>query len=139
MLSTGSPRRLKTRPRHPSPTGTEIGAPVSTASAPLASPSVELMAMQRTTSSPICCATSATSFRSPTESSMALFSSGSSPSANRISRTGPVTCITFPLCCSLISCYPFPVRKCPSVCYAPSAPATISVISCVMLACRARL
>ena len=37
-----------------------MGSPVSTASVPRTRPSVELMAMQRTTLSPICCATSAT-------------------------------------------------------------------------------
>jgi len=50
----GSPSRLNTRPRQSSPTGTVMGLPVSTASAPRTRPSVEDMAMQRTTESPIC-------------------------------------------------------------------------------------
>ena len=37
---------------------------------------------------------------------MAFRSAGNSPSGKRISRTGPVTCITFPMCFSLI--YPSP-------------------------------
>ena len=53
-LSTGSPSRLKIRPRHFSPTGTVMAAPVSVAFAPRVRPSVLLMAMQRTTSSPMC-------------------------------------------------------------------------------------
>ena len=54
-----------------------IGAPVSTACAPRVRPSVELMAMQRTTLSPISCATSATSFLPFSSSSMALRRFGS--------------------------------------------------------------
>lgn len=46
-LSTSFLRRLNTRPRHSSPTGTVIGPPVSTAFIPTR-PSVELMAIQRT-------------------------------------------------------------------------------------------
>jgi len=53
-----SPVRLKIRPRQPSPTGTEIGAPVSTASMPRTRPSVESIAMQRTMLSPTCSAAS---------------------------------------------------------------------------------
>ena len=59
--STGSPITFQIRPSVESPTGTEIGAPVSTTSAPRASPSVESIATARTRSSPRCCCTSATS------------------------------------------------------------------------------
>ena len=60
MLSTGSPSRLKIRPKVSSPTGTVMDPPVSTASSPLVKPSVELIEIQRTVSSPMCCATSTT-------------------------------------------------------------------------------
>ena len=62
LLVDGSPSRLNTRPRHSSPTGTLIGSPVSTASVPRTRPSVAAMAMQRTTLSPMCWATSTISF-----------------------------------------------------------------------------
>jgi hypothetical protein len=58
LPSIVSPTRLKMRPRHSSPTGTVIGAPVSVAGMPRTSPSVESMAMQRTTLSPTCSAAS---------------------------------------------------------------------------------
>ena len=48
------------RPSVPGPTGTEIGAPVLSASIPRTSPSVESIAMQRTVFSPMCCCTSST-------------------------------------------------------------------------------
>ena len=56
--SIGSPSRLKIRPSVMSPTGTVIGAPVSTTSVPRESPSVVSMATARTRSSPRCCCTS---------------------------------------------------------------------------------
>src|ERR671935_1535380 len=59
FLSIGSPTTFQRRPRVSLPTGTEIGPPVSTTSAPRASPSVESMATARTRSSPRCCWTSA--------------------------------------------------------------------------------
>jgi hypothetical protein len=46
--------------QHCFPDGTLIGAPLSIASMPLVSPSVEDRATHLTTSSPICCAASAT-------------------------------------------------------------------------------
>ena len=58
----GSPRTLKSRPRQGSPTGTEIGAPVSTATAPRRRPSVVSIARQRTQLFPRCCWTSTISF-----------------------------------------------------------------------------
>ena len=56
--STGSPSTLKILPRVPLPTGTLIGAPVSTISIPLTKPSVPLMATARTWLSPSSCCTS---------------------------------------------------------------------------------
>ena len=57
--STGSPSTFQTRPSVTSPTGTEIGAPVSITSVPRAMPSVASIATARTRSSPRCCCTSA--------------------------------------------------------------------------------
>ena len=57
--STGSPRTFQTRPSVTSPTGTEIGPPVSNTSVPRAMPSVASIATARTRSSPRCCCTSA--------------------------------------------------------------------------------
>ena len=51
---------------------------------------VELMAIQRTTSSPSCCAASQTMVRSPSLISIAFRRSGRCPPGNRISRTGPI-------------------------------------------------
>ena len=58
-LSTGSPSTFQRRPSVSLPTGTLIGAPVSTTSTPRGRPSVESMATARTRSSPRCCCTSA--------------------------------------------------------------------------------
>ena len=82
--------------------GTVIGPPVSTAFVPRTRPSVEFMAIHLTTSSPICCATSAVSFAPFDSISMALRRAGSSSCAKRISRTGPMTCTTSPMCFSLM-------------------------------------
>ena len=54
------PMTFQRRPSVASPTGTVIGAPVSTTSVPRARPSVESIATARTRSSPRCCWTSAT-------------------------------------------------------------------------------
>jgi hypothetical protein len=59
--STGSPITFQMRPSVASPTGTEIGAPVSVTSVPRERPSVESIATARTRSSPRCCCTSAIS------------------------------------------------------------------------------
>ena len=56
-----SPSTLKMRPSVCSPTGTEIGSPVSTTSSPRERPSVESIATARMRSSPRCCCTSAIS------------------------------------------------------------------------------
>src|SRR5450755_4114581 len=58
--SIGSPSRLKIRPSVPGPTGTVIGAPVSSTSVPRDRPSVMSIATARTRSSPRCCWTSHT-------------------------------------------------------------------------------
>src|SRR5580698_3352099 len=58
--STGSPITLMMRPSRPSPTGTEIGAPVSVTSWPRTSPSLVSIAIVRTVDSPRCWATSST-------------------------------------------------------------------------------
>ena len=56
--SSTSPVTFQTWPLVMSPTGTEIGAPVSRTSAPRCMPSVGFSAMQRTMLSPMCSATS---------------------------------------------------------------------------------
>ena len=61
MWSMGSPSTLRMRPSVAAPTGTVIGAPVSTTSVPRARPSVASMATARTLLSPRCCCTSAIS------------------------------------------------------------------------------
>ncbi len=58
--STGSPMTFRMRPSVASPTGTEIGAPVSITAWPRTRPSVASMAMVRTVFSPRCWATSST-------------------------------------------------------------------------------
>jgi hypothetical protein len=49
------------RPSDASPTGTEIGAPVSSTAMPRVTPSVEDIETARTCPRPMCCCTSATS------------------------------------------------------------------------------
>ncbi len=61
--STGSPSTFQRRPSVTLPTGTLMGAPVSTTSTPRGRPSVESIATARTRSSPRCCWTSAISSR----------------------------------------------------------------------------
>jgi hypothetical protein len=60
--STGSPVTSNTRPITPSPTGTEIGAPVSWTRTPRRKPSVPDIEIARTQLSPRCCWTSRVSF-----------------------------------------------------------------------------
>ena len=55
-----SPVTLNTRPSVTSPTGTEIGPPLSVTSAPRTMPSVGFIEIERTMPSPMCCATSST-------------------------------------------------------------------------------
>src|SRR3954452_16662236 len=84
-----------------SPTGTEIGPPVSPTSAPRTRPSVGCMEMVRTTLSPRCWATSRVSVlpRSArvTSTFRALNRSGIASRGNSTSTTGPVTRTTRPL------------------------------------------
>ena len=134
LWSTGSPRTLKTRPRVASPTGTMIGAPVSSASMPRIRPSVELMAMHRVMLSPRCCMTSTVRFTSRSAALpvilMAFRISGSSPAGNSISTTGPMTCTTLPFANGKP---PYLHAHCAHGCHlSASAPPTISLISFVM-------
>src|SRR5579859_3344474 len=95
--SMGAPMTLNMRPSVSTPTGTEIGAPVATASSPRRKPSVASMAMQRTTLSPIAPSTSSTTVRpSPTLTSSASNSSGWSPGWKATSTTAPITWLTCP-------------------------------------------
>ena len=81
---------MNIRPNVSSPTGTDIGAPVATASMPLTRPSVGPMAIHLTVSSPRCCATSITSLApSLVVTSIAELISGRLPSVNLTSRTAP--------------------------------------------------
>src|SRR3954467_12679401 len=96
-----SPRALNTCPLVTSPTGTEIGPPVSRTSAPRTRPSVGCIEMVRTTLSPRCWATSRVSVlpRSArvTSTFRALNRSGIASRGNSTSTTGPVTRTTRPL------------------------------------------
>ena len=107
LLSTASPSRLNILPRVCLPTGTFIDAPVSTAGSPLTSPSVLPIAMQRTVSSPICCATSTVSFLPSCSISMALSRLGRCSGGNFISSTAPIICTTVPIFCGIDQSCPF--------------------------------
>ena len=98
--SMQSPSALNTWPFTTSPTGTEIGLPVSLTSAPRTRPSVGAMDTARTRLSPRCCATSsvmvlATASR-VTSTCRALNRAGCSPRGNSTSTTGPITRTTRP-------------------------------------------
>src|SRR6186997_1846803 len=97
LRSIARPRTSNTRPRVASPTGTVIGAPVSTTLVPRASPSVVVIATLRTQLLPRCCATSHTSGSPPSTSiSTAFRIFGSWPAGNSMSTTGPVIWMTRP-------------------------------------------
>ena len=100
----GCPITFHRRPSVGSPTGTEIGAPVSTTSTPRASPSVESIATARTRSSPRCCCTSATSVPSPSEISRAVRISGRR-SGKTASSTTPLISMIFPTLVLATSCW----------------------------------
>ena len=164
--SMASPRTLNIRPRTPSPTGTEMGAPVAVTHMPRPRPSLGESMMQRTVSPPTCWATSIT-WRLPSSStSRASLSSGRSPSGKATSTTGPMTCTMVPLFSCIVRKIPFRAWIAPQSrrltgrrksqrhsCFAPEpagtssrpdhsaawAPPTTSVISWVMADCRARL
>src|SRR4051812_49165296 len=100
--STGSPVTFKIRPRQPSPTGTEIGAPVLSTLLPRTRPSVLSMAMARTVFSPMCRETSKVRLLSPGPMvGLVVLSAvrigGREPSPSKeISTTGPSTWAIFP-------------------------------------------
>src|SRR6185437_5767871 len=93
--STGSPTTFRMRPSVSGPTGTRMGAPVSSTSVPRTSPSVVSMAMVRTVLSPRCCATSSTRRLPWFWRWRALRILGSSPS-NFTSTTAPMTWVMVP-------------------------------------------
>ena len=92
-----SPKTLKSLPKVLSPTGTFIGLPVSIASAPLTSPSVDDIDIHLTISSPICWLTSAISGLPFKSILIALRRFGREFCLNLISRTGPIICTTLPI------------------------------------------
>ena len=97
--SMASPVTLNKRPLIPSPTGIDIGMPVSTTTVPLTKPSVPSIAMVRTLSSPKCCCTSSTNV-SPLSffSSNAFNISGNLlPLSNCTSTTAPMIDFTLPV------------------------------------------
>src|SRR4029077_9707336 len=108
--STGSPTTLMMRPRHSSPTGTEIGCPVSVTSCPRTSPSEVSIATGRTVDSPRCCATSSTRrpvgllsvFNPALLVSSAFRIAGRWPS-NCTSTTAPMTWVIFPVATAMSS------------------------------------
>src|SRR6201986_359747 len=105
--STGSPITFMMRPSVPSPTGTEIGRPVSDTSCPRTRPSVASMAIVRTVDSPRCWATSRTRRLLPFLVSIELSMAGRWPS-NCTSTTAPMTWVTRPiwLAAVAINCSP---------------------------------
>ena len=87
---------LNILPKVASPTGTDIGAPVSIASMPLTRPSVPLIATALTLWSPRSCWTSAVSAMSCPAGFLASILKafnilGNFPAGNSTSRTGPIT------------------------------------------------
>ena len=94
--SIGSPMTFMIRPSVLGPTGTRICEPVALTAWPRVRPSVESMAMVRTTFSPRCWATSSTRRLPPLSVSSAERIGGSSPS-NATSTTAPMTWLTRPV------------------------------------------
>src|SRR6478672_2412948 len=95
--STGSPITLIMRPNVASPTGTEIGPPVSVTSWPRTSPSVASIATVRTVDSPRCCATSRISRLPRFSVASAFMISGRWSPSNCTSTTAPNTCVMWPI------------------------------------------
>src|SRR5947209_5773218 len=93
--SIGSPMTFMIRPSVLGPTGTRISEPVERTSCPRVRPSVESMAIVRTTFSPRCWATSSTRRLPPLSVSSAVRIGGRSPS-NATSTTAPMTWLTRP-------------------------------------------
>ena len=104
--SRDSPSVLNTWPFVTSPTGTEIGAPLSTTAAPRTMPSVGCMEIARTRLSPMCWATSRvkvrTSPESVTSTRKALKIAGIASDGNSISTTGPITRATRPFLVAVV-------------------------------------
>ena len=95
--SIAFPITLNMRPSVSTPTGTEIGEPVAWTGSPRRIPSVESIAMQRTTLSPMSEATSSTTLRpSAVLTSSASNSSGWAPASNSTSTTAPITWLIRP-------------------------------------------
>src|SRR3954465_529960 len=100
--STGSPMTLMMRPSVSSPTGTEIGWPVSETSWPRTRPSEVSIATVRTVFSPRCCATSRTRRLSPFLVSSAFRIAGRW-SSNCTSTTAPMTWVIFPTALGVVA------------------------------------
>ena len=94
--SIGSPITFMIRPSVFGPTGTRICEPVAVTSWPRVRPSVESIAIVRTTFSPRCWATSRTRRLPPLSVSSADRIGGSSPS-NATSTTAPMTWLMRPV------------------------------------------
>src|SRR3954468_12268019 len=93
--SIGSPMTFMIRPRGLGPTGTRIWEPVALTVWPRVRPSVESIAIVRTTFSPRCCATSSTRRLPPLSVSRAVRIGGRSPS-KATSTTAPITWLMRP-------------------------------------------
>ena len=148
--SMGCPSTLNIRPSVASPTGASMVRPVDSTSSPRPIPSLGESIMQRTVSPPICCATSIMRTCPSGATDRASLISGRPPPSKATSTTGPVTCTTVPL--RFIVFFLTFYARLPSArkrtvrvgierrgCALPCVPPTISVISCVMADCRARL
>src|SRR6186713_2797385 len=92
------------RPSVSSPTGTEIGSPVSVTSCPRTRPSEMSIATVRTVDSPRCCATSSTRRLPPLVVSSAFRIAGRWPS-NCTSTTAPMTWVIRPVGLAMWSSY----------------------------------
>ena len=93
--SIGSPTTFMIRPSVIGPTGTRISEPVERTSWPRVRPSVESIAIVRTTFSPRCWATSRTRRLPPLSVTSAVRIGGRSPS-NATSTTAPITWLMRP-------------------------------------------
>ena len=137
---------FRIRPSVSGPTGTEIGAPRSTAFMPRTRPSAGFIEMQRTRFSPRCWATSVIrsigTVESPSGSVMwtAFRMDGRCPPGNSTSTVAPMTWTTLPSTAMFFLCWP--AGRGTSAAAASSraaAPETISMSSLVIFAWRARL
>ncbi len=124
-----SPSTLNKRPSVLSPTGTLIPAPVAITSISRCKPSLDANIIHLTVLFPICCATSITHRLPLLSTSRASLMYGRSLFSNSTSITGPMTCTILPLFIVILLSYRFFFFFC------DFAPATTSVISCVIAAC----